>query len=128
MVQAQLRAVGDDLLDPRRADPLYWASKLHFFLPGVPFYNFPYTFGYLLSRGLFAEFKACGAEFLPRYEELLRQSGSHEAPELVKQTLGVDLEQPEFWARSIESLFGPLDRLEAELSPSQPPPAGNAVG
>src|SRR5690625_1841494 len=28
--------------------PHFWCSKLHFFIDRVPFYNFPYTFGYLL--------------------------------------------------------------------------------
>lgn len=83
----------------------------------MSFYNFQYTFGYLLSRGLFAEFQRQGAAFLPRYAELLRRSASADAPEVVRQTLGGALEQPEFWQRSIESLKGPLETLEARLSP-----------
>ena len=34
--------------------PHFWASKLHFFIDDVPFYNFPYTFGYLFSMGIYA--------------------------------------------------------------------------
>ncbi len=116
MAAAQRRAVGE-VLHPEGVDPLFWATKLHFFITSVSFYNFPYTFGYLLSRGLFAEFQRQGAEFLPRYEQFLRRSASADAPEVVRQTLGVDLEQPEFWQRSIESLKGPLETLEARLSP-----------
>ncbi|HEX6984892.1 MAG TPA: M3 family oligoendopeptidase, partial [Planctomycetaceae bacterium] len=33
-------------------NPRFWVSKLHFYITYVPFYNFPYTFGYLLSLGL----------------------------------------------------------------------------
>jgi len=33
------------------------------------FYNFPYTFGFLMSRGLYAMFKKEGSNFLRRYEE-----------------------------------------------------------
>lgn len=34
--------------------PYFWAAKLHFFIDDVPFYNFPYTFGYLFSLGIYA--------------------------------------------------------------------------
>lgn len=114
MSQAQ-REVFGDVLDPAGTDPLFWASKLHFFITGVSFYNFPYTFGYLLSRGMFAELKRRGAEFLPRYEEFLRRSGSADAPSVARDVLGVELEAPEFWERSIDSIGEPLARYEATL-------------
>ena len=60
------------MLEPGGEDPYFWASKLHFYITGITFYNFPYTFGYLLSRGLYAMFKKEGASFLPKYEEFLR--------------------------------------------------------
>jgi oligoendopeptidase F len=116
MVTAQRAAVGEELLDPAQADPLYWASKLHFFLTGVPFYNFPYSFGYLLSWGLYGELERTGSDVLPRYERLLRRSGSGEAHEIVAESLGVNLEGPEFWVSSIHALGRRLDRLELELS------------
>ena len=81
----------------------------------MTFYNFPYTFGFLLSRGLFAEFKERGADFLPRYEEFLRLSGSATSEELAHRVLGCDLESPEFWKSAIETLREPVERLEACL-------------
>ena len=41
--------------------PHFWASKLHFFIDDVPFYNFPYTFGYLFSMGIYAYANQQGA-------------------------------------------------------------------
>lgn len=49
MTEAQREAFGDAL---GSWHPHFWASKLHFYLTDVPFYNFPYTFGYLFSTGL----------------------------------------------------------------------------
>ena len=46
---------------PERIDRWFWASKLHFFIAEVSFYNFPYTFGFLLSQALFAQFRRDGA-------------------------------------------------------------------
>ncbi|MBX3125798.1 MAG: M3 family oligoendopeptidase [Polyangiaceae bacterium] len=114
MASTQRRIFGDTLR-PGGEDPLFWASKLHFYISSVSFYNFPYTFGYLLSRGLYAQFKEQGASFLPRYEELLRLTGSGLAHDVAKTALGRDLEAPEFWAESIRSLEAPLAELEQLL-------------
>jgi oligoendopeptidase F len=111
MVEAQRRQFGDALA-PGREDPLFWASKLHFFIPDIAFYNFPYTFGFLLSRGMYALFKEEGAAFLPKYEKFLRLSGSALAHEVARESVGEDLESPEFWARAIDTLIEPTDELE----------------
>lgn len=114
MVAAQRQVFGEVLVQGEE-DPYFWASKLHFYITGVTFYNFPYTFGFLLSRGLFSRFQAEGSAFLPRYEEFLRLTGSGTAEEVARQALGCDLEQPTFWEEAIQTLEGPLQRLEALL-------------
>lgn len=114
MVQTQRRIFGD-LLEEGGEDPYFWASKLHFYITGITFYNFPYTFGYLLSRGLFSMFKREGREFIPKYEEFLRLSGSDTAENVAKRSIGRDLESPDFWAESINSLNEPLSRLKGLL-------------
>jgi oligoendopeptidase F len=114
MVETQRRVLGR-ALEEGGEDPYFWASKLHFYITGVTFYNFPYTFGYLLSRALYAMFKKDGRAFLPSYEELLRRAGSDTAENVVKQTIGKDLESPDFWADAIRSLDAPLRQLEVLL-------------
>ncbi|MDK6729530.1 oligoendopeptidase, partial [Aerococcus urinae] len=47
--------------------PHFWASKLHFFISDVPFYNFPYSFGYLFSQGILAELMKDPDHFTERY-------------------------------------------------------------
>jgi oligoendopeptidase F len=111
MVETQRRVLGD-VLEIGAEDPYFWASKLHFYITGLTFYNFPYTFGYLLSRGLYAMFKAEGAGFLPKYEEFLRLAGSDTAENVVKRTVGSDIERLHFWMAAIESLEDPLRRLQ----------------
>lgn len=103
MNEAQRKLYGDTLLDDG-TDPMFWAYKMHFFITGVSFYNFPYVFGYLLSQALFARFKAEGASFLPRYEAFLAMTGSATCEEVVKQTLGEDLTNPEFWATVLKAM------------------------
>ncbi len=114
MVQTQRRIFGD-ILETGGEDPYFWASKLHFYITGITFYNFPYTFGYLLSRGLYAMFRKEGDSFLPKYEEFLRRTGSDTAENVVKQTIGSDIEKTEFWSEAIRSLAEPLAQLQALL-------------
>jgi oligoendopeptidase F len=118
MTETQRRIFGD-VLEDGAEDPYFWASKLHFYITGVTFYNFPYTFGYLLSRGLFAMFKKEGKEFLPKYEEFLRLTGSDTAENVARRSIGHDLESPEFWIESIHTLNEPLNKLKALLQNTQ---------
>lgn len=112
MNEAQQKLYGDTLLDGG-TDPMFWASKMHFFISGISFYNFPYVFGYLLSQALFARFKAEGAAFLPRYEAFLSMTGSATCEEVVKQSLGEDITQPEFWATALKAIEPTLTAYEA---------------
>lgn len=114
MVAAQRKLFGDALAAGQE-DPMFWASKLHFYIAEVPFYNFPYTVGFLLSRALFARFKAEGASFLPVYEAFLARSGAATCETLAREVLGVDLERPEFWAGAIDSMVPAGEKLAALL-------------
>ena len=114
MVATQRRIIGE-VLEPGGEDPYFWASKLHFYITGITFYNFPYTFGYLLSRGLYAMFKTEGDSFLPKYEEFLRRAGSDSAENVVRKTVGRNIEDADFWREAIRSLEAPLSQLQRLL-------------
>jgi oligoendopeptidase F len=111
MEEAQQRNFGDVLAADQR-NPWFWASKLHFYITGISFYNFPYTFGYLFSMGIFARALEEGPDFLARYEELLRLTGSDTAEEVARRALGVDLTKADFWSASIDLLARDFDRFE----------------
>ena len=81
--------------------PNFWASKLHFYLTDVPFYNFPYTFGFLFSCGIYAIAKKEGDTFAGRYVALLRDTGRMTVEELAQKHLGVRLDEPEFWRGAV---------------------------
>jgi oligoendopeptidase F len=112
MVEAQREVYGDTLIEGEE-DPWFWASKLHFFITELSFYNYPYTFGFLLSQALYGEFRREGAAFLPRYEEFLRLTGSASCEDAVSQALGQDLQDPTFWAGAIRALEPAVADFEA---------------
>jgi oligoendopeptidase F len=78
----------------------------------LSFYNFPYTFGYLFAQGLFERARADGPSFWPRYERLLRDTASAEAPEVARRAIGVDVEATAFWHESIDGIERDLDAFE----------------
>lgn len=99
MVEAQKEAFRDSLSEYH---PHFWASKLHFYITGQPFYNFPYTFGFLFSSGVYAQALKEGPAFAERYVELLRDTGRMRVEDLAAKHLGVDLTRPEFWQSAVD--------------------------
>uniref|UniRef100_A0A7C4LLR3 Oligoendopeptidase F n=1 Tax=Schlesneria paludicola TaxID=360056 RepID=A0A7C4LLR3_9PLAN len=95
--EAYVQALADDGWNPR-----LWVSKLHFYITGLPFYNFPYTFGYLLSLGVYAVGREAGPGFAEQYRRLLIATGCCDAEDAVQSTLGFDLRRPEFWEKSLQ--------------------------
>lgn len=81
--------------------PHFWLSKLHFYITDVPFYNFPYTFGFLFSNGLFARAQAEGSTFAAKYDALLQDTGRMKVEDLAMKHLGVDLTKPDFWREAV---------------------------
>ncbi|TWT39789.1 Oligoendopeptidase F, plasmid [Thalassoglobus neptunius] len=110
MHEAQKEAYCDAFEDWSEA---FWISKLHFYITGWPFYNFPYTFGYLLSLGVYSTADEFGDDFPMKYRELLIATGNSNAEEAVKSTLGYDLTQPEFWNKSIDIVDARVDQFLA---------------
>lgn len=94
-----------------QADEMFWASKLHFYISEPSFYNFPYTFGYLFSQGIYAERQKRGAEFFAFYTALLRDTGRMSVEDLIQKHFEMSLNQPEFW----NNCFGILENYTNEF-------------
>lgn len=102
MVEAQKEAYIDGL---GSYHPHFWAAKLHFFIDEVPFYNFPYTFGYLFSLGIYAKASQHTDGFEDQYIALLRDTASMTTEELAKKHLDTDLHQATFWQAGIDMVL-----------------------
>lgn len=110
MAAAQKEAFCDALSEYH---PHFWASKLHFYISEVPFYNFPYTFGYLFSSGIYAQALEEGAAFEQRYIDLLSDTGRMNVEELAQKHLGVDLTKPDFWQKAIDLSIADIEEFLA---------------
>ena len=116
MLWAQEQSYGDGL-DPEYRHPYMWACKSHYYSTGVHFYNFPYAFGGLFARGLYARYEKEGEVFVPVYCDLLSRFGSDTIAN-VTASVGIDVTTPDFWREAVESVLVQVRRF-VELADKQ---------
>lgn len=114
MLNAQKEAFGDGL-DPDYLHPWMWCCKSHYYRSGLSYYNFPYAFGGLFSRGLYAKYLEEGEAFLPKYRALLTAT-TVDTVENVAGIAGIDLTKPDFWRTSLKMMTDQIDLFIAETS------------
>ncbi len=107
MRNAQIEAYGDGL-DPEFLHESMWICKPHYYSAEMSFYNFPYVFGLLFSKGLYAEYLKKGDAFLADYEKLLIETGKNSI-ENVAASIGIDVSNIEFWRSSLELIKNDID-------------------
>ena len=101
MLEAQKEAYGDGL-DHDVLHPYMWVCKGHYYSAGLGFYNFPYAFGGLFARGLYAKFKAEGSAFLEKYNYMLKETPVRSVEDVAK-ICDIDLTSKDFWLMSLHS-------------------------
>ena len=105
MTEAQKRSYGDGL-DENVMHPYMWVCKSHYY--GPTFYNFPYAFGALFARGLYAQYERDGAAFVPKYKRLLYTTAVATAEDTAK-VAGIDLTDKEFWRSALQMVADQID-------------------
>ncbi len=114
MIGAQKEAFGD-ALDPDYMHPYMWCCKSHYYSAGLSYYNFPYAFGGLFSRGLYAKYLEEGEAFLPKYRKLLKATTVSNVED-VALIAGIDLTNPDFWRKSLDIIAEKIDEFIKETS------------
>lgn len=109
MEDAQKEAYANSL---EQYHPYFWGSKLHFYITDVPFYNFPYTFGYLFSLGIYAQAKKEGTDYEQKYIALLKDTGRMTVEDLAKKHLGADLTKEEFWQAGVDLCIKDVEEFQ----------------
>lgn len=106
MLAAQKKAYEDAL---ETYHPMFWAAKLHFYSTGVSFYNFPYTFGYFFSLGIYARGLEADDSFEADYIALLRDTANMTTEDLAEKHLAVDLTKSDFWQDAIDLVHADVE-------------------
>ena len=109
MLAAQKKAYGDGL-DEKVMHPYMWLCKGHYYSGGLSFYNFPYAFGGLFARGLYAKYKAEGSAFVATYKKLLRATSVMDIEDCAT-IAGIDLTSRDFWRAGLQIIADEIDEF-----------------
>ena len=109
MTEAQKKAYGDGL-DEKVMHPYMWLCKGHYYSGGLSFYNYPYAFGGLFARGLYAKYLEEGSTFVATYKKLLRATGICDVEDAAL-IAGIDLTDKEFWRKGLSVIADEIDEF-----------------
>lgn len=113
MLNAQKEAYGDGL-DNNYLHKYMWTWKPHYYYATANFYNFPYAFGNLFAKGLYAEYLKRGDSFCKEYEELLAVTGKNMVADVTK-IMNIDVHDVNFWRNSLKLIEEDIEKF-IELS------------
>ena len=100
-------------LDHNYLHPFMWCVKSHHYSATRSYYNFPYAFGALFSRGLFAKYKEEGEAFIPKYRKMLGEAPVHTVEDSAL-ICGIDLTNPDFWRMGLKTVEKQIDEFIKE--------------
>ncbi|MCF6335751.1 MAG: M3 family oligoendopeptidase [Spirochaetales bacterium] len=100
MIGAQKDSYGDGL-DQEQLHPYMWACKPHYYYADYNFYNFPYAFGLLFAKGLYAEYLKTGKPFVKKYDRMLKDTGKMKIADITAM-MDINIQSPDFWRSSLE--------------------------
>lgn len=109
MIWAQKESYGD-AIEESTFDPYAWIHKVHYYFAERNFYNFPYAFGLLFSKGLYSQYLKDGQDFVLKYDNILRLTGKANVYDVGKYA-GIDLHSKKFWRDSMEIVNKTIDKF-----------------
>ncbi len=110
MLNAQKKAYGNGL-DQNFLHPYMWVCKSHYYSADLGFYNYPYAFGGLFARGLYAKYKKEGSAFVEKYKKMLKSTPVMSVEDVAK-ICDIDLTDKKFWMMSLHSYDAEIDEFE----------------
>lgn len=109
MISAQKEAYQDGL-DPNILHPFMWLNKGHYYSSGLNFYNFPYAFGLLFGKGLYAIYLEDKEAFIKNYDNLLALTTKATVEDVAK-SMNIDVTKKAFWINSLKIIKKDIDEV-----------------
>ncbi len=109
MINSQKEAYGDGL-DHNYLHPFMWVCKSHYYRESLSYYNFPYAFGGLFAKGLYAKYQEQGQDFVPQYQAILNATTVSTVEDVAKMA-DIDLTKADFWKQSLETITDSIDEF-----------------
>lgn len=109
MTEAQKKAYGNGL-DHNYLHPYMWVNKVHYYYAERNFYNFPYAFGLLFSKGLYAKYLKDKEGFVKEYDNFLKATGKNTIADVAK-IMGIDVRSKDFYRSSLDLIKKDIERF-----------------
>ena len=109
MIDAQKEAYMNGL-DHETLHPYMWLVKGHYYSAGLNFYNFPYAFGLLFGKGLYAQYLKNPQKFKTSYDELLSLT-TKTSVEACALSMNIDVTDEAFWIDSLNQVKKDIDEV-----------------
>lgn len=100
MLDAQKKAYGNGL-NHNCLHPYMWINKTHYYSAGRNYYNFPYAFGLLFSKGLYVKYLEDKDSFINKYDDFLRATGRNNIVDTAK-VMDIDVHSVDFFRSSLK--------------------------
>ena len=109
MMESQRQAYGDGL-DHEILHPYMWINKSHYYSASRNFYNFPYAFGLLFAKGLYAVYLNRGEALVEDYDRLLNATGKKNIKDVARM-MNIDITKPDFFRNSLNLIQKDIDKF-----------------
>ena len=109
MLEAQKKAYGNGL-DHAYLHPYMWVNKSHYYSAERNYYNFPYAFGQLFSKGLYVKYLENKEAFVKKYDEFLRETGKNNINDVAK-IMDIDVYSVDFYRSSLNLIEEDIEKF-----------------
>ncbi|PRR81183.1 M3 family oligoendopeptidase [Clostridium vincentii] len=107
MLNCMEEAYGDSI-DFETIHPYMWMDKIGYFMTDNEFLNFPYSFGVLFSKGLYAEYIKNGEAFVSQYNNFLSATSKNNIVDSAK-IIDIDVHSIDFWKNALNLIQKDID-------------------
>lgn len=106
LLNAQNYAYGEGLSEEKH--PYMWICKPHYYFPDFHFYNFPYPFALLFSKGLSSVYAEKPENFGDIFEKLLTATGSNNIRSIF-EIINFESDDKSFYENAIKIIIKEID-------------------
>lgn len=92
-------------------EPFVWIKYGQFYQANTPFYNYPYSFGFLLSIGLL-ELAKKDRGFKQKFKNFLSETGVLPLEQLLQKHFHLELSHADFWQQSVQKIIQDIEQYK----------------
>jgi len=115
MMKKSIEKVYGDNINKKTINEYLWVSNMGFYIAGEEFINFPYIFGVLFSKGLYAEYLKNKKDFVRDYEKFLKLTSTNNIYDVAK-FMNIDVHSKEFWQGAMNIIESYIDEFISKVN------------